>query len=106
MGWVKAFTWKVANRLGDFLDEAAFRCAIAWRVLIGKLPLEEERREWDRGREVPILMEVTDWQDNRILFSILVWPTGGNSLLEAHQDHAKRAEQVRHSFAKVCSDRA
>ena len=106
MAAIKKFAWKVAERVGDFLDEAQFRAVLAWRVLRGKLPVEAERRSCDRGREVPILLEVSDWTDSRLLFSILVWPPGGPSLLESHRDQARRVEQVRHSFAKVCADRA
>ncbi len=59
MAAIKKFAWRVADRVGDFLDAAQFRIGIAWRVLRGKLPIEAERRSWDRGREVPILLEVS-----------------------------------------------
>jgi hypothetical protein len=63
-----------AGAVGAFLDEAAFRVVLAFRVLFGLAPIEVERRPWDRAIETPALLDVYDWTDGRLIFSVLIWP--------------------------------
>jgi L-alanine-DL-glutamate epimerase-like enolase superfamily enzyme len=41
-------------------DEAAFRLALAFDVLIGRMPRQVERRWWNRAAESPVLIDVYD----------------------------------------------
>ena len=68
--WWLAF----AGAVGAFLEEAAFHVAIAFDVLVGRIPRQEEKRWWNRTRETPVLVDVFDWTDDstkRLLISFL-----------------------------------
>lgn len=71
---VKRWWWAYVLSLGALLEEAADRLVLAWAVLRGKSPKPVDRRRWNRGAEVPTLIDVHDWITERLLFSILVWP--------------------------------
>ncbi len=79
-----------ANAVGGAIEEAAFRAVLAFKVLAGRLPLQVERRWWNRATETPILIDVYDWTDERHIFSVLVWPT-----LEAPPENATHGQQER-----------
>jgi hypothetical protein len=79
-----------ADVVGGFIEEAAFRTALAWAVLRGKSPKPVEKRWWNRATETPVLVDVWDWTDDRHIFSILVWPA-----LEVPPEKAARAQQER-----------
>ncbi len=104
MDALRRFVWRIADCVGDFLDEAQFRAALAWRVLTGRVPVEERHRHLYSGS--PILLECSDWTDGRLLFSVLVWPAEGDSQLQAHLNHKARAKQILNGFNQACSDRA
>jgi hypothetical protein len=68
--WWEAF----AHAFADLLDESAHRIGLALWVLLGRTPMEAERRFWNRGAECPILVDVKDWTDERLIFTCVVWP--------------------------------
>jgi len=72
------------------LEEAAFRTSLAWAVLRGRSPQLVERRWWNRSVECPVLTDVYDWTDERLIFSVLVWPS-----LEVPPEQASRAQEAR-----------
>jgi hypothetical protein len=63
------------NALVSFLEESAFRLELACDVLLGRVPRKVKRRFWNRSQETPVLVDVYDWTDDRLIFSVLVWPT-------------------------------
>lgn len=80
-------------RAGEILRgwarECAFRLVLAFRVLVGRVPVVRPRRWWNRAIEPPVLVDAFDWTDERLLFSVLVWPP-----LEDRGGHRERARQV------------
>jgi hypothetical protein len=100
--WWRAF----ADALGAFFDEAAFRAALACRVIAGRLPLEAERRHWNRSVEAPVLVDVSDWTDDRRIFSVLVWPPLESSAEDALRDHRVRVDQVKAVIARGAAEMA
>jgi hypothetical protein len=93
-----------ADALGAFLDEAAFRVALAWSVIVGKAPIETEKRHWDRAREVPILIDVLDWTSDRRIFSVLVWPALEDQ--PSTNAHLQRVDAVKRVIAAGSSEMA
>jgi hypothetical protein len=73
--WVVPAWQTFAWALGDFFEEAAFRLVLAFDVIVGRTPRQVERRWWNRAVETPILIDVLDWTDDRLIFSVLVWPS-------------------------------
>ena len=100
--WWHAF----ANAAGAFFDEVAFRTVLAYYILAGKVPLEQEQRYWARSIETPVLITVRDWTDNRRIFSVLVWPALESGRENALQDQADRTETVKAVIAKGASEMA
>ncbi len=100
--WWRAF----ADALGSFLDEAAFRVVLACRVIAGRLPLEVERRHWNRSVEAPILVHVCDWTDDRRIFSAVIWPPLESSLEDALRGHRVRVDQVKAVIARGAAEMA
>jgi hypothetical protein len=94
--WWRAF----AEGVGAFLDEAAFRTALACRVIAGRMPVEAEGRDWNKEVEVPILVDVSDWTDGRRIFSVLVWPPLESSPEAAMGAHRGRVAQVKAVIAR------
>jgi hypothetical protein len=88
--WWHAF----ANAVGTFIEEAALRVVLAWAVLRGKSPKPVEKRWWNRAIETPVLVEVYDWTDERLIFSVLVWPPLEAEPTEAYTHREKRLEEV------------
>ncbi len=84
----------LANALGGFVEEAAFRLALAFNVLVGRAPRRVERRWWNRSRETPILIDVYDWTDDRLIFSVLAWPALEGEPRGAARDQQERVEEV------------
>jgi len=96
---VPAALW-LAALVGGFLEEAIFRLGLAFDVLRGRKPQQLERRWWNRGVEVPTLVDVYDWTTARLLFSVLVWPPLESDLTTAERDHRHRVEEVLEAIAK------
>jgi hypothetical protein len=63
--------WAFAETLGRFLDEAAFRILLCWRVLTGQLPQKIEHRSWKPERESPVIINVYDWASLHVDFQHL-----------------------------------
>ena len=85
---------------GDFLDEATFRVGLAFDVLVGRKPIETHKRPWLRSAETPTLIDVFDWTTDRLLFSVLVWPSLESSRREAGYVQRDRVEEVTGAIAK------
>jgi hypothetical protein len=88
--------------VGAFLEEAAFRASLAWAVLRGKAPKPLEKRWWNRSLETPILIDTYDWTDERLLYSVLIWPSlevPPEKATYAQQERAKQIIRVLHAGA-------
>jgi hypothetical protein len=95
-----------AGAVGDFLDEAAFRVVLAFDVLAGRMPQEVERRWWNRAVETPALVDVHDWTNDRLIFSVLVWPSLESGAYDADYAHHQRIDEVKKAIAKGASEMA
>ena len=80
--------------VGDLFDELLFRTVLAFKVLIGHVPVRTERRTWNRVVEAPVLVDCYDWTNERRIFSVLVWPPLEVELPEAYDAHEERVEEV------------
>jgi hypothetical protein len=92
-----------ANALGAFIEEALFRVMLASCVLRGEAPRKVKRRNWNLGEETPVLVDVFDWTNDRLIFSVLVWPTldpDHRFYTEAQQARDERVEEVIRVIAK------
>jgi hypothetical protein len=99
-------TWLTfANAAGSFLDEATFRLVLAFDVLIGRAPRRVERRWWNRAIETPVLVDVYDWTNERLIFSVLVWPALEGEPREAAYDQQERVEQVLDAIARGAAEK-
>ena len=67
--WWLAF----AGDAGGFLDEAAFRVSLASAVLWGRLPLQAEKRWWNRSTETPALLDVYSYDDLVLATALACW---------------------------------
>jgi hypothetical protein len=94
--WWRAF----ANALASFFDEAAFRTGLACAVILGRVLLEVEKRYWNRSLETPVLVHIADWTDDRLIFTVLVWPSVESSLEDALEDHEQRVHAVKQAIAR------
>jgi hypothetical protein len=95
-----------ACAIGDFLDEAAFRVVLAFDVILGRLPLEVEKRYWNRSLETPVLIDVFDWTSERRIFIVLVWPSLESSVEDATSDHRERVRTVKGAIGKGAAEMA
>ncbi len=102
---VPAYVALVAS-LVAFWYEVTFRASLAWAVLAGRVPVEHERRWWNRAAEAPVLVDVSDWTDERLVFSILVWPCLESDRHRAGFDHERRVRDVKEAIAKGCTEMA
>jgi len=99
--------WRAfACALGDFFDEVAFRVVLAFDVIAGRMPRQVERRWWNRATETPVLVDVYDWTDDRLIFSVLAWPSLESSPGKATHDHRERVRTVMGAIAKGAAERA
>jgi len=89
------FFASVLAALVAFKDEVTFRSSLAWAVLAGRVPVERKRRWWNRAAEAPVLVDVSDWTDERLIFSVLVWPPLESSAHRAGHDHDARVRDVK-----------
>jgi hypothetical protein len=84
----------LAVRVGDAFEECAFRLALAFEVLVGRLPMVRPRRWWNRATEPPTLIDVRDFTDERLIYSVLVWPPLEGPVESRERDHHERVHQV------------
>ena len=89
----------------DFMDEVSFRAGLAYRILRGRVPLQSEKRPWIRSVEAPTLCDVYSWIDDRLLFSILVWPSLESDRDNALLDQRERVEEVLGAFAEGAKEK-
>jgi hypothetical protein len=94
-----------ADAVGGFIEEAAFRVSLATRVLLGKSPKPVDRRWWNRATETPVLVDIYDWTNERLIFSALVWPPLESARHTASRDHRQRVEDVIDAFAKGAAEK-
>ena len=55
--WPVRLWGRFALVVGDLFDELLFRAVLAFKVLIGHVPLRTERRTWNRVVEAPVLVD-------------------------------------------------
>jgi hypothetical protein len=79
---------------GAFAAEACFRVELAFDVLAGRTPMVRPRRWWNRNTERPTLIDVHDWTNERLIFSVLVWPPLEEPVETKARDHHERVHQV------------
>ena len=84
----------VAGAVVAFVAEACFRAELAFDVLRGRVPMVRPRRWWDRNAEPPTLIDVHDWTDDRLIFSVLVWPPLEEPTETKVRDHHERVHEV------------
>ena len=96
----------VADHVGRFLDELAFRVLLAARVILGKVPLETEKRYWSRSQEVPVVVNLTSWVDDRPICSTIIWPPLESSKETAASDHWERIQQTKMVLARGAAEMA
>src|SRR5918998_516421 len=100
--WWLAF----ADRIGAFLEEAAFRTVLAFDVLVGRVPQRAERRRWwNRAAKAPVLIDTYSWIDERLIFATIVWPPLESELRTAERDHRQRVEEVLEAIANAAAEK-
>ena len=87
------------GRVAPFLEECAFRLALAFDVLVGRVSVERPRRFWNRSLEPPVLINAFDWTDGRLIFSVLVWPSLESDDARAQRERARQVLGVLHAGA-------
>jgi hypothetical protein len=95
----------VADAVGGFIEEAAERVSLAWVALRGKSPKPVKRRWWSRSAETPVLIDCFDWTSERLIFSVIVWPSLESPPESADDDLHERTEQVVSAIARGASER-
>jgi hypothetical protein len=95
-----------AEAVGRFLDEAGFRCVLAYHVLAGKVPVKTKKRYWNRRFETPVLVELYSWVDDRRIASTLIWPSTGSEAEDAAYDHTMRVEQLKEVLLRGATEMA
>jgi hypothetical protein len=99
--------WRsVAEKVGAFLDEAAFRLELAFDILRGKVPRETEKRFWNRNAEVPVAVDILDGINTRRIATILIWPPLESAEEDALYDHMLRVDEIKRVIAKGCTEMA
>jgi hypothetical protein len=94
-----------ADAVGGFIEEAAFRVELAFDVLAGRKPQRVERRWWNRSAETPTLVDAYSWVDERLIFSVIIWPSLESTHESADSDMRERTEQVLDAIARGASQR-
>jgi hypothetical protein len=90
----------------SFLDEAGFRISLAWSVLRGRMPEPVAHRFWNRAVEVPTLLHVKDWTNDRTAITCIVWPAmeipdGADPFIVQQE----RVSDLMHVIAKGAADK-
>ena len=80
----------LAAAVAAFVGEACFRVELAFDVLAGRVPKVRPRRWWNRNAEPPTLVEVHNWTNDRLIFSVLVWPPLEEPAETKARDHHER----------------
>ena len=103
--WLTRWWLAFAHAVGDFFEEAIFRQALAFNVLVGRVPQRTDKRSWVRSVDVPVLADVYDWTTDRLLYSILVWPPLESPGQDASSDHHQRVEEVLEAISKGANEK-
>jgi hypothetical protein len=103
--WLVPAWLTFADVVGGFIEEAAFRVVLAFNVLAGRKPQRLERRWWNRSAETPLLIDCLDWTSDRLIFSVIVWPSLESSSESADDDMRERVEEVLDAIAKGASEK-
>jgi hypothetical protein len=106
METLKGYWHAFANALANFFDECAFRAGLAFNIIAGRLPLEVEKRYWNRSLETPVVIHVCDWTDDRLIFTVLIWPSVESSLEDALEDYEQRIRTVKEAIGKGAAEMA
>jgi hypothetical protein len=96
----------LAEAVGGFIEEGAFRVVLAACVLLGKAPKPLEKRAWDKDLDTPTLLDFFDWTTSRHLFSVLVWPSLEVPALGAKAAQEGRVEQVKEVIMRGAAEKA
>ena len=99
------FWYRFADAVGGFLEELTFRVVLAFDVIAGRVPQVVERRWWNRSTETPVLADVYDWTNERLIFSVLVWPPLESGPGTAERDHRQRVEEVLEAIGKGAAEK-
>ena len=99
--WWLAF----ADAVGSFIEELIFRVVLARDVIVGRVPQRVDKRFWNRSTETPVLVDVYDWTNERLIFSVLVWPPLESGPGTAERDHRQRVEEVLEAIAKGAAEK-
>ena len=100
--WWLAF----ADAVGGFIEELIFRVVLAFDVIVGRVPQRVDKRFWNRSTETPVLVDCFDWTDDRLIFSVLIWPSLESSAHDADHVYQQRIEEVIETIARGATDRA
>jgi hypothetical protein len=80
-------------------------CSLSTSFLVGRVPQRAEKRSWVRSVETPVLVDVYSWVDDRLLFSVLVWPPLETPGKDAPYEHHQRVEAVLEAIAKGAKEK-
>jgi hypothetical protein len=94
MGRVTPVLTAIAGAIVAFVAEACFRAELAFDVLRGRVPMVRPRRWWNRNAEPPTLVDVHDWANDRLIFSVLVWPPLDEPAETKARDHHERVHEI------------
>jgi len=73
--------------------------------LVGRVPIEVERRSWVRSIDKPCLVWASDWVTQRVLFSVTVYPPVDElDPRRAEAAHFERVRQVKEVIARGAGD--
>jgi hypothetical protein len=103
---VSSLWYALAEAVGGFIEEGAFRVSLATCVLLGKSPKTVEKRAWDKDLEVPTLLDFFDWTTDRHLFSVLVWPSLEVPEDSSFQAQEERTQQVKQVIMRGAAEKA
>ena len=96
---------RFATAAGAFMEEGAARVALAWAVLRGRAPKPVEKRWWNRAAETPALLNVYSWVDERLIFSVLIWPSLETNPHDADRVFRARVREVEEVIARGAADK-
>jgi hypothetical protein len=96
----------VAEAVASFLDEAEYRLTLAFCVLFGKMPRKVEKRQWNKSLEAPVLIDAYDWTNDRLIFSVLVWPPLESAPEDARSDKRERVDMVLSVISRGSAEKA
>ena len=82
------------------------RAEAALSAFISRRDTQRRRDEGERATEAPALVHVFDWTTDRLLFSVLVWPSLESSARDADHVFRERVGEVLEIIGKGAAERA